>query len=348
MQQLAAMVKLPNVEFGMFLGDEPAFEKVYYPPVPMMHWVRSMGHWEIPFPSFLHERALSLKYAPVPWDQKIEKAYFRGGLSHPSHAQPADIPMLPRIRLLRLAKERPDLFDAAIFQIDPADSEHMQTELVRYLRRVLGIGEAASREDFSVALPRHKYLINVDGVVASFRMAELLGAGSVVLSQVSYTEEFFMGRLQPWVHYVPIDGHLSDLVEKIELLRANDTMAREIAESGLAFWKKELTMRGMWCYMWRTLRSIADASAHNITLGIAKRRALARGEPSFYGNMYKGLRKSDIERRFNVATGQSRSPLCCPDAMVQRLQHQQENEEGLSHSYMEGLEEEPEHSKDEI
>ena len=58
-------------------------------------------------------------------------------------------------------------------------------------------------EDFGAQLPRFKYLVNpavntmchlstcatqvnVDGVVASFRMAMLLGAGSVVLMQAAH------------------------------------------------------------------------------------------------------------------------------------------------------------------
>ena len=42
---------------------------------------------------------------------------------------------------------------------------------------------------------------------------------------------YFLG-LKPWKHYVPLRPDLSDLVEKTELLRQNDTLARQVAEDG--------------------------------------------------------------------------------------------------------------------
>lgn len=78
--------------------------------MPILHWVASQGNWEIAFPSPAHEKTLGWEYEAVQWEDKIEKAYFRGQISHPSStfASPSQIKLIPRIRLMRLAKELPD------------------------------------------------------------------------------------------------------------------------------------------------------------------------------------------------------------------------------------------------
>lgn len=115
-------------------------------------------------------------------------------------------------------QEYPDHFDVAFTGLDQASEGQVRTEIVRWARENGVQLQPADR--FASTLPRFKYLVNLDGVVAAFRMATLVGAGSVVLMQESHTKEFFMGSLMPWVHYVPINYSLADLVEKIELLKA--------------------------------------------------------------------------------------------------------------------------------
>ena len=179
--------------------------------MPILHWVASQGNWEIAFPSPAHEKTLGWQYQEVPWEDKIEKAYFRGQISHPSYtlASPSQIKLIPRIRLMRLAKEHPDYFDVAFTGLDQASEGEVRIQIARWAKEN---GVQLQRPDlFASSLPRFKYLVNLDGVVAAFRMATLIGAGSVVLMQESHTREFFMGSLTPWVHYVPINYSLADL-----------------------------------------------------------------------------------------------------------------------------------------
>ncbi|KAG2423178.1 hypothetical protein HXX76_010946 [Chlamydomonas incerta] len=49
----------------------------------------------------------------------------------------------------------------------------------------------------------YKWLLNLEGVVAAYRMGQLLSMNSLVLHQRSYFIEYFYRSLQPWVHYVP-------------------------------------------------------------------------------------------------------------------------------------------------
>merc|ERR1719375_1180216 len=75
----------------------------------------------------------------------------------------------------------------------------------------------------------------------------------------SQEDEFFVVLgLQPWVHYVPVRKDLSNLVEVLETLRANDTFAREIAANGRRFWKERLQPRHLLAYAATALSLIAD------------------------------------------------------------------------------------------
>ena len=57
------------------------------------------------------------------------------------------------------------------------------------------------------------------------------------------------GDLQPWVHYVPIKPDLSDLLDTIRYLRANDDMAREIGQRGRAFALANFSTEALDCYV---------------------------------------------------------------------------------------------------
>jgi len=227
----------------------------------------------------------------VAWEDKIDKAYFRGQISHPSYTMPSpsQVKLIPRVRLMRLAKEHPRHFDVAFTGLDQASEGQVRQDIIQWATSN-GV-KFQIPEKFAETLPRFKYLVNLDGVVAAFRMATLIGAGSVVLMQESHTKEFFMGSLTPWVHYVPINYSLSDLVSKIELLKANQTLAQEIARNGKELWQRRLRRQDSWCYMWRTLRSIAALTSHNMTKSLHEERAAQHGRypqrfEDFYGNMY--------------------------------------------------------------
>ncbi|KAG2423179.1 hypothetical protein HXX76_010947 [Chlamydomonas incerta] len=49
----------------------------------------------------------------------------------------------------------------------------------------------------------YKWLLNLEGMVAAYRMGQLLSMNSLVLYQRSIFIEYYYRSLQPWVHYVP-------------------------------------------------------------------------------------------------------------------------------------------------
>jgi hypothetical protein len=92
----------------------------------------------------------------------------------------------------------------------------------------------------------------------SGRLAHVLAhSGAVVLLAKSPFSYHFSSRLVPWVHYVPLSFSASDLVQKIEWLRDNDGMARQLALNAKNFGKSYLRMEDYICYVGAALTVVA-------------------------------------------------------------------------------------------
>lgn len=122
-----AQAELPNMVFLFNTGDQPFTDKAYWSPIPQFHWVRSFGHWTVPLPNPFHLKAYARNLLGdssrhtkqhVHWPQKIPKIFWRGSLSAPDNFAHDDMSSLPRVRLLKLAREHPDLFDVGITNIE--------------------------------------------------------------------------------------------------------------------------------------------------------------------------------------------------------------------------------------
>ncbi|KAJ7262915.1 glycosyl transferase family 90-domain-containing protein [Mycena rebaudengoi] len=96
---------------------------------------------------------------------------------------------------------------------------------------------------------RYKYIIDVDGNGWSSRFQRLITSGSLIFKATTYPE-WFQDRIQPWVHYVPVQNDYSDVLDALIFFRgdpagarAHDAMAQRIAEAGrawsLSYWRKE-------------------------------------------------------------------------------------------------------------
>lgn len=67
--------------------------------------------------------------------------------------------------------------------------------------------------------------------------------------QLGPWQEWFFPAFKPFVHYIPVANDLSDLTDKIQLLRSNDTLAREIGAAGKALAEELLSPQNALCYM---------------------------------------------------------------------------------------------------
>lgn len=91
----------------------------------------------------------------------------------------------------------------------------------------------------------YKYIVNVEGHVASFRLSSELTTLSVVLIVDCEWDLWYKSKLIPYEHYVPIKSDLSDLFEMIEWCRTNDDKCKHIAQNALQFSLEHLSKKSI-------------------------------------------------------------------------------------------------------
>ncbi|KAG6853997.1 hypothetical protein C0991_011654 [Blastosporella zonata] len=96
---------------------------------------------------------------------------------------------------------------------------------------------------------KFKYIIDVDGNAWSSRFKRLITSNSLIFKATVYPEWFF-DRIEPWVHYVPVQVDYSDVYDALVFFRGglygeggHEDLARTIAKDGRtwsrSFWRKE-------------------------------------------------------------------------------------------------------------
>ena len=191
------------------------------------------------------------------WEKKISKAAYFGSYRDVRHIA-CDLIAL-----------RPDLLDGRCIwhgsNKKPWNPSSMENELfaqkpnysknIGYLGHLAKISGSASYKPGS-----YKYNVVISHRLStSGRLAELLAhSGSVILLAHSPFSYHFSARLKPWVHYVPLTYSCADLVEKIEWLRANDHLARQIAINGRNFGRSYLRLEDYYCYIASALKTLSS------------------------------------------------------------------------------------------
>ena len=84
----------------------------------------------------------------------------------------------------------------------------------------------------------YKYILSVQGHDKDSGLNWKLNSNSVVLmNKPLYTSWLMESKLVAWIHYVPLNSNFTDLIEKIEWCRANDSKCREIVKNANNFMK---------------------------------------------------------------------------------------------------------------
>ncbi|KAJ6619521.1 glycosyl transferase family 90-domain-containing protein [Mycena sp. CBHHK59/15] len=202
----------------------------------------------------------------VAWKDKKQQIYWRG-MSNGGHIIGQNYHKFPRFRLIDIARNHSDLIDAKMTRFaeshctDNCDRDHIIEEYDI-------TGPQSPKED----VYHYKYLLDVDGNTFSGRYLGLLKSGSLVFKSTVF-DEYFNDWLRPYVHYIPVQPDLSDLVEKVEWAIAHDDEARLIQETGKLFTERAMTDSQNDCYFaavlleWARLQSYAS-HAENSTAGL--------------------------------------------------------------------------------
>ncbi|KAK2462820.1 hypothetical protein APHAL10511_005211 [Amanita phalloides] len=194
------------------------------------------------------------------WDDKVDdRLHWRGRNTGIWHAHDTQWRMAQRIRLVDLAvksyeqnisvlrarsdelsrvggpvkikkgRYAPALFDVAFVDGPISCEDHMCHELQK-------IFEFRMPHDASMT-GRYKYIMDVDGNGWSSRFKRLITSNSLIFKSTIYPE-WFTDRIEPWVHYVPIQSDFSDLFDVLlffrgEFLNPDDTELALDSESDL-------------------------------------------------------------------------------------------------------------------
>jgi hypothetical protein len=113
--------------------------------------------------------------------------------------------------------------------------------------------------DHDTSPHRYKFNIVVDGNAApSQRLAVMLHSMSTLLKQESPSMEWYYDDLVPYVHYVPLSYHASDVVRKTIWCVKHEAKARQIAHNAYAYATSTFTVDNIACYFYRVLKTYAE------------------------------------------------------------------------------------------
>ncbi len=195
----------------------------------------------------------------VEWDKKKPIAVFRGSTTGAGTTPQTN----QRLNAFERGQENTDMLDVGItsWQLRPRKYEGDP-----YMRTI-------ERDSYPIAnrlslqeQAEYKYILNLEGHVAAYRLSYELSSGSVVLLADSKWKIWYHDYLLPFVHYVPVAEDLSDLIDKIRWCRDNDERCKEIAINAKIFYDKYLSLNGVVEYIEFLLFKMTDATGFYSTL----------------------------------------------------------------------------------
>ena len=89
---------------------------------------------------------------------------------------------------------------------------------------------------------KFKYLLTMEGNTAPWcRVPWILASNSALVKQETSSTQYFYSALKPFVHYIPVNERLTDLISTVQWMRANDDKVKDVAEAGSRFIENNMT-----------------------------------------------------------------------------------------------------------
>lgn len=161
---------------------------------------------------------LEKKPFPIPWEDRHNRMIWRGSGAQ-GKINSENMYEKSRVILCLLSHAYPHLIDAGFTTCIPACLEPFRKNRM------------SIEEIFS-----HRYQIWIDGNASSYSNSGWrLYSGSTVFKEDSDYVQWYFQDLKPWVHYIPVDKGLDNLVERLIEIQEDEVLGREIASNGREF-----------------------------------------------------------------------------------------------------------------
>lgn len=191
----------------------------------------------------------------IPWEDKIDLAVFRGSSTGIGTNQKTN----KRIGLALLSLKHPDFLDCKITEWNTRprlvneNGESVLDSLNPTDFPEISLGNFLTPQEQS----QYKYVINIDGHSTAFRISYEFSYGSIVFMCTSAYKIWYSHIIQPYVHYIPIQYDLSDLIDKIKWCRENPNKCKTIIKNALAFYNTYLSREGILNYTENLLNTLS-------------------------------------------------------------------------------------------
>ena len=268
LKTVGGLVALPDVEFLINMWDHPKVPQQNMEPVMAMYV--DDAHNDVPAPAahawddkhhaYPQPHTESPPTNCPPFAQRTPKLFFRAGsCTGPTEAFRAwGGRFYNRKRINVLSRRHPRLIDAGL--VEWCGSRKVHKLEYAWDKRMVDEMRSSAPKVARVPWERtcsYKYLLNLDGNAAASRLASLFHTGSAVFLADSPFFEWWYPLLRPWVHYVPVDRALRDVVERVRWANDHPAEVAAIAARGKAFAQQHLTTWGVACFWWQLLTEFA-------------------------------------------------------------------------------------------
>lgn len=200
----------------------------------------------------------------VPWKSKIKKAVFRGsttgtGVSNGVDGKPG--PVNQRLFGNVISQRNKSFIDYGItkWNLRPRklyNYQYLETITPQDLKNPYFLANRLNLQQQS----EYKYILNLEGNVAAYRLSYELSSGSVILLAKSKWKMWYTNMLIPYTHYVPVQENLEDLITQITWCIENDDKCDQIAQNAKFFYDKYLGTKGVLDFWQKGLWHISEAT----------------------------------------------------------------------------------------
>ena len=159
-----------------------------------------------------------------------------------------------RLKAAQLSLEHPKLLDAGITDWKPRDKKFIgePIKIINPKDFNFNLVEGISMDMQS----KYKYILHIDGYVSAFRLSSEMRMNSVLLICKSDYNLWYSHLMVEYEHFVPVKNDLSDLIDQIKWCLKNDKKCMQIASNAMEFYKKYLTIDGVFDYMQQLIMKI--------------------------------------------------------------------------------------------